>query len=366
MAKFYIKSLDGLRGLAVLLVFLFHLGRLGFASFGFEVGWVGVQLFFVLSGYLITRILLEQKDTDLKSYLKGFYRRRTLRIFPLYFGYLLLLVIVFLAFSIPESFPAFAGYLFSYTFNYSILFNGLETNRMFTHLWSLCVEEQFYIFWPFLIYFLSNRQIKILIVALLMATPVFRFILFEILRERLADSETIGTSVYWFTFSHLDAFAIGGGINLIGKKVVGLNPSKWVAILGTVCLVAGAINYASLATTKPILPSSLGYSIHGIANLQFVWSYSLLNLFFASILWHLLYSSNRLLSSAAPVFLGKISYGVYVFHFPVMGILAKVFGTVIVNEGITILINLSVTITIAWLSYFLYESRFLKFRPAQA
>jgi peptidoglycan/LPS O-acetylase OafA/YrhL len=360
MPKFYIKSLDGLRGLAVLLVFLFHLGRLGFSSFGFEIGWIGVQLFFVLSGYLITRILLDQKNTDLKTYLKGFYWRRTLRIFPLYFGYLLLLLVAFLFLAIPPNFLSFAGYLFSYTFNYSILFSGLEINRLFTHLWSLCVEEQFYVIWPFLIYFLSPNQIKRLIIALIIATPVIRFFLFEIVGSFSSDPETIGTSIYWFTFSHFDAFAIGGGINFLGDKALSLKPQKWVFVLAGVCAVAGFLNYLSLSN---VLLSSIGYPIHETANLQFVWSYSLLNLFFASVVWLLIYSDSKILSSTIPVFLGRISYGIYVFHFPIMGLLANKFGTVIVNEIVTILINLFLTIGAAWLSYFLFESRFLKLKP---
>jgi peptidoglycan/LPS O-acetylase OafA/YrhL len=362
MAKFYIKSLDGLRGVAVLLVFLFHLGRLGLHTFGFEIGWIGVQLFFVLSGYLITRILLEQKNTDLSTYLKGFYWRRTLRIFPLYFGYLFLLVIAYFAVSIPANLPSFTGFLFTYTFNYSILFTGLEINRLFTHLWSLCVEEQFYMLWPFLIYFLSRGQIKTLIIILLFATPLFRFFFYEILTTKTTDPETIGTSIYWFTFSHFDAFAIGGGINFLKNRAVGLKPQSWVLVCIAICCVAGYFNYSSLSHTSAVAISSLGFPIHEIGNFQFTWSYSILNLLFASILWYFVHNESKILSSPIPVFLGRISYGIYVFHFPIMGLLSNKFGTIL-NEGVTILINLVLTIAVAWLSYYLFESRFLKLKP---
>jgi peptidoglycan/LPS O-acetylase OafA/YrhL len=364
MAKFYIRSLDGLRGVAVLLVFLFHFGRLGITMFNFEIGWVGVQLFFVLSGYLITRILLEEKNAALKYYLTRFYWRRVLRIFPLYFGYLFLLFLAFTSFSTPENFPIVAKYLFSYTYNYSPLIEGLHISRFFTHLWSLSVEEQFYIFWPVLIYFLLTRQIKIIIAVLLIGTPLFRFCLYEALSQRLTDPETLGTSIYWFTVSHLDAFAIGAGINLVPKASTSAISARWIIITGFICLAAGALNYYSLSHASPLSLSNMGYPIHEVRNFQVVWCYSLLDLFFASILWHLISSGNLLLSTKIPVFLGRISYGIYVLHFPIMGIIIKTLGKIIVNEWLTFTIHLGATLIAASLSYFLYEQRFLKIKSS--
>lgn len=362
MAKFYIKSLDGLRGLAVILVFLFHFGRLSFISLGFEAGWIGVQLFFVLSGYLITRILLEQKEVGLSTYLKKFYWRRGLRIFPLYFGYLVILTALFLFIAIPENFSSIAIYLFSYTYNFSVLSIGPQVNRLFTHLWSLCVEEQFYIVWPFIIYFLSVRQTKILIVSLLFFSPTVRFILFEFLVNNGKDNETIGTSIYWFPLSHFDAFAIGGGVNFVKERLLGLRAAKWIIFLLLISLIAGALNYFTLMKGNLVSASSFGYSIHETRNLQFIWSYSILNFLFASIIWYLTSSTNQFFSWTPLVSLGRISYGIYLFHFPIMGILTKVYPKAIINEWITLMIYFLITVVAAWGSYIFYETRFLRLK----
>ena len=95
----YIRSLDGLRAVAILLVMLFHF------FFILEIGWIGVQIFFVLSGFLITTILLKSKEHSFTSYVKRFYWRRALRIFPLYYFYLLAVTGIYWLTKTPESFP---------------------------------------------------------------------------------------------------------------------------------------------------------------------------------------------------------------------------------------------------------------------
>src|SRR3954469_10344160 len=137
----YIKSLDGVRALAIILVMTFHAGITHF-------GWMGVQLFFVLSGYLITGILWKEKfrDVSLSFKFKKFWVRRSLRIFPLYFGYLVALGLTFLVLHFPSYYTLYAPYLFTYTFNYTRLLSGWQGNPLFTHLWSLSIEEQFYLF----------------------------------------------------------------------------------------------------------------------------------------------------------------------------------------------------------------------------
>src|SRR5215210_7231030 len=106
----YIKSLDGVRAVAIVLVMAFHSGIIQF-------GWMGVQLFFVLSGYLITGILWKEKSrtVSVKTKLKNFWARRSLRIFPLYFGFLLVIALIYLIFHFPGYFPKYAPYLFTYT-----------------------------------------------------------------------------------------------------------------------------------------------------------------------------------------------------------------------------------------------------------
>ncbi len=126
------------------MVLLFHQGLLPF-------GWVGVQIFFVLSGYLITRLLVEARGERLRSYLRTFYGRRSLRIFPLYFAVIL---VCWLALSAGISLNGVAaGLPFAATYTYNLFHasSHFEHSKLITHFWSLCVEEQFYLVWPFLI-----------------------------------------------------------------------------------------------------------------------------------------------------------------------------------------------------------------------
>jgi peptidoglycan/LPS O-acetylase OafA/YrhL len=364
MAKFYIRSLDGLRGVAVLLVFLFHFGRLPFIKYKFEVGWLGVQLFFVLSGYLITRILLEQKEAKLATYLKDFYWRRSLRIFPLYFGYLIILTVLFITINLPDNFETIAGYLFSYTYNFSILSIGPQVNRVYTHLWSLCVEEQFYLIWPIVIYFLSTKQLKILSIALIIIIPVFRFELYNVLHQTTIDPETLGTSVYWFSLSHFDAFAIGGAVNFLDEKLVGFKPSTWLLGILSLAATVGVLNYLIISTEYPISVTSVGFEIHSVRNYEFVWAYTLLNILFAASIWYLVRHESSLLSAKPLVFLGKISYGIYLLHFPIMGILSKVLAKTIVPDIFVLFVCALATLTFAWLSHEFYEKRFLRLKDA--
>src|ERR1700755_2707069 len=110
----YIKSLDGVRAIAIILVMSFHAEITHF-------GWFGVQLFFVLSGFLITGILWKEKQNvaPLSFKFKKFWVRRSLRIFPLYFGYLLFISLCYLFFHFPSYYSNYAPYLFTYTFNYT-------------------------------------------------------------------------------------------------------------------------------------------------------------------------------------------------------------------------------------------------------
>ncbi len=107
-----IPTLDGLRGIAVTLVLLLHFGYL-------NGGWIGVQLFFVLSGFLITGVLVADRPAPLGAYLRRFYWRRTLRIFPLYYGYLALLGLCYAVWGRPAELPDNAVPLVTYTYNFT-------------------------------------------------------------------------------------------------------------------------------------------------------------------------------------------------------------------------------------------------------
>src|SRR6185369_17123224 len=159
-----IPGLDGLRAIAFLLVFALHTNYL-------QMGWVGVSLFFVLSGYLITGILLDmKKKLPRREYFIKFYGRRFLRIFPLYYFYLILLAIFILILPSlklnllnaelgPHYFnQIWVAALYVYDFFHASAF--FERSRFFVHLWSLSVEEQFYLLWPLLIFLTPREKFK--------------------------------------------------------------------------------------------------------------------------------------------------------------------------------------------------------------
>ena len=209
-----IPDLDGLRGIAILLVCLFHFnsvattpglfGRVVDASFLHL--WFGVDLFFVLSGFLITKILLEAKGSA--SYFSAFYMRRVLRIFPLY--YLTLLVYLFVSIvrqlhtGQPQDYLTQLAFWF-YVQNWVIVWH--RAIGVIGHFWSLAVEEQFYLVWPLVIYWLSRRGLKWLSLALIAIAFLVKL---AILFFQFPSPDLCVYASYTLTPARLDTLAIGG------------------------------------------------------------------------------------------------------------------------------------------------------------
>ena len=177
----HILALDGLRGMAILGVILFHAAveyapsTLSGKALGavFNVGWGGVDLFFVLSGFLITGILLETRGTA--GFFRNFYARRTLRIFPLYYGVLFVIFVVlphYRPFDTPglQTIARNQGWFWTYLTNFGFIVHGSVFGNsdwlLLNHFWSLAVEEQFYLVWPLLVYLLSGRSLRVICVFL--------------------------------------------------------------------------------------------------------------------------------------------------------------------------------------------------------
>src|SRR5688572_5325775 len=217
MSLYYIRSLDGIRALAVFLVILFH-WKLPLLHL--EFGWSGVSIFFVLSGYLITRILINSKQTTLGHYLKVFYVKRTLRIFPLYYGYLIafgLFLVLVKVFSLPGftrdilSIKSEFLLLLTYTYNFSQLLHLLgehvQRGSMFIgHLWSLSVEEQFYLIFPFVVYFCSTKSLRYILLAIVVLCPILRLGAGEYLHDK-GTTDLVGQIIYRGTMFQADALA---------------------------------------------------------------------------------------------------------------------------------------------------------------
>jgi peptidoglycan/LPS O-acetylase OafA/YrhL len=352
----HVRSLDGLRAVAVLLVILYHYEYLGF-------GWIGVQVFFVLSGYLITNILLHEKRRSYGDYLKRFYWRRVLRIFPLYYGYLALMGAAFLLIGEPPILPRIWEYLLTYTYNFARLGHGDPGGFTFVHFWSLAIEEQFYLLWPTLVFFLPARSFKRFIVALIFLAPVFRFALAAWLGSRAHDPSYVGLAVNMVTVSHLDAFAWGGLIAAFELRKIRapLRLFRW-SLAGAVALGLAFMVWEAHQGHR-LSWNSLGFPNHPYRGFQHVWGYTVVNGVSAlAVLCSVRGAAPaRFLSSPAMVRIGRISYGMYVFHLPIYGRFHEYLRPEAYSlpGAAVFVVYLLVVIAVSELSFRFYESRFL-------
>ncbi|HVZ73731.1 MAG TPA: acyltransferase [Polyangia bacterium] len=361
----HLPALDGLRGVAILLVVAHMLGLLEaptglfgrVVGFGFATGWIGVQLFFVLSGFLITGILLDTQGAS--NYLSGFFARRLLRIFPLYYATLFVALVL-----VPALAPAGSDvvaklahdrahqvWLWTYLSNWVSPFEA--GSHAFPHFWSLAVEEQFYFLWPFVLMGRSARACLRLCVALAVVSLGVRVVM-------VAMGAPHG-AIYTFSITRMDALVLGGAAAALMRT-----PPVAAAIVARrtrlapaslVVLVVGA-----LATHGYSLASDLGQTI----------GYSFLSVGFA------LAVLSAAASDTAPVraswlrarplrALGKYSYGIYVFHKPLHDFVGKALvarlGLDVERSAVVALAyvgaGLAVVFVVAFASYQLFERRFL-------
>jgi peptidoglycan/LPS O-acetylase OafA/YrhL len=362
----YFKSLDGIRGVTICFVILYHYLRLhGTDPSVMGFSWIFIQMFFVQSGFLITSILLRSKHQPFNIYAREFYWRRMLRIFPAYFLYILLFVVLYAITQKPADLLQRIPYLLTFTYNYTRLIPDLNFNSIwFIHFWSLAVEEQFYLVWPVLIYFLGPKSLKRLIVSLIVLAPVFRFWLANYLVGAGYSYEMTGEIVYAFTLSQFDAFAFGAAIPLFKLDVKIVNPGKWV--FASILLVAaiGLANYYSIRSVQPDFSlSSLGLSVARIDNLQHVWSYSVVNLLFLFVILRLINTNYKGLFNFSPfVLMGKVVYGIYIYHFAILFGLFHLNNLYLHNFVLSLLVASAISVLLAYLSYTYYEKKFLSWK----
>jgi peptidoglycan/LPS O-acetylase OafA/YrhL len=348
----YYPALDGLRGVAILLVVLFH--NFGFINY-FFFGWLGVDLFFVLSGFLITDILL--KTFNRPDYLRNFYARRILRIFPLY--YLSLIIFLFILPNIynpPVDFTYYINnqwWLWTYLQNWLYIFEPSRSGHALNHLWSLAVEEQFYLVWPLVILLLRKpKYLLVLISFVLLAVMALRFIIWTYQLKELAYYNL-------YTFTRIDGLCIGCMVALIHR--INFNfLNKNTAIV--VFTLAG-MNFLFYFFNRyydfsfPYL-AIVGYTtfaaVFGILVHEAVTDNKVINFIF----------TNRVLS-----FFGKISYGFYVFHWPVFLCLSpflKSYAAEILPAAYvsitTAIAATAIGLLISIVSYYTFEAYFLRLK----
>ena len=360
-----IPGLDGLRAIAFLLVFALHTGYL-------EIGWVGVSLFFVLSGFLITGILLDMKKyLASKEYFFKFYGRRFLRIFPLYYFYLFLVVVAttwLISIRYRPNYMQIAQdqiwYAVAYVYDFFFATAAFQHSSFLDHFWSLSVEEQFYIFWPLLILRTPEKSLKKLFLGLIIMAPLFRlgfyFIHASGVFQFLAESPQ--QVIYPLPFSHMDAFGFGAYISMF--KIPNAK-RQFLVLLALIPLTGFAAQVLATGEIGPL--SAFGYPLLLPNSYQFVWGYTLLNYLFAILIYGVAREGwfVRFLEVHPIRYLGKISYGLYVYHLPIIWFAGRIADLGIVPpllKPLTALISFFVTLLFASLSYSLMERPILNMK----
>jgi len=350
----HVPQLDAIRGYAILLVLVYHFFAEEFPPF--NIGWVGVDMFFVLSGFLITGILLDSKTSQ--GYFKNFYIKRVLRIFPLYFFVLAVILYLVPAF-FPNAIPDLDYYMrnqlwfWTYFQNWVFTIDGYPNDRVLRYTWSLCIEEQFYLFWPFLVYKLNRKTLLGVVLGFILMANFLRAVEPHFINNNYK---------YVNTFARIDALSVGALVAILirtHRQIL----EKWAT---PVSLISGLAIIGIIAVKKTLYFGEL-YA-----------SFSFFALLFGGILvWSL--SSNlapvfrRAVSIRPMLFLGKYSYGLYLYHVPIHHWSAEVLADHEISHAteplkffLIKLILLAVTIIVSVLSFKYLETPFLKLKKVWA
>lgn len=360
-SRIHFASLDGVRGVAILLVIIYHfsssLSVLGFANpvLGlFRVGWCGVDVFFALSGFLITGVLLDTKSSP--DYFRNFYARRVLRIFPLYYGSLV--VVLLLRLVLPdagvwgshESLLSPGSLLWPglYLENFAIFLQGASVTGVTTHYWSLAVEEHFYLIWPLLIWLGTRRQIMFLAIAVVMFSLLLRTLLY--LHRMDPDL------VFGLTPLRMDGLVIGAIASLAIRGRSGMDVV--VRRAGVAFVAAGVLLLGLLV---------LRHTTHQTDPVMWIFAYPLVAVATAAgLLVGMGRRPVRYFLSLRPLrWFGKYSFGLYVWH-PIIGMILLHSRVALVSPAsgksavlLAALIALALDLLVAWLSFNFWEKRFL-------
>ncbi len=348
-----IPELDTIRFLSILLVVLHHqfFQSNSFLKWFNDHGWVGVDIFFCMSGFLITSILIKEKTRTGTIDLPSFWFRRMLRLWP---SWLLTLGLSFaLVWAISSNNPLVRENLqtlwwhyFLHFGNYSYIIYG-KIHTLFSHFWSLAVEEHFYLFWPLLMYFLrARRAVLIAVFMLILGSWLFRL-------WHLSRGET-GHVLSFSTHTRIDELLMGCALAFYAERLRDLRPlEEAVMSLGMVVLFWVGLVICKDNPTSIFL-SSITYTVIGIGTVLLL-VIALKGSPFG-LRW---FFRNPILSR-----LGILSYGVYLIHLHTNTI---VFSAVEklglgLGEGLLAVINLIVPFFPAYLMYVFIDERFAKFR----
>ena len=361
----HIEALDGLRGIAILLVMMCH-----FASYGplqwdgflrsklnqiLSSGWIGVDLFFVLSGFLITTILLDAKND--RYYFRNFYIRRGLRIFPLYYCFLLAFFFI-----LPRLHWTFSKFQYvenqslywSYLINLNIGIHGWPSHYILGHFWTLAIEEQFYLFWPMVIFIFQRKNLVLVCSLFFLGSLVTRMILVQ-------KGFMVGALV--LTPSRIDALIMGAFLSII------ISNSKWVSFVSRI-----AWPLFGILTITLIMFFHKMYWLRSDNPKILTIGLTIIPLFFAIILFLSVITPegkglNKIFSNRILQFFGRYSYALYIFHQPIVIYLSprffsvKTFATMVGSQVLGFIIFsmvvTAISLIFSLLSWYLLESRIL-------
>lgn len=339
----YYPQIDGLRFLGFLFVFLNHFNLYSPLSFLRKMGWTGVYLFFIISSFLLTRILVVEYHSNNKIDFQKYFIRRVLRIWPLYFSYLLLILLASLTFNKEISVYRFLGNVF-FLDNFLAESDGRNPNFASGHLWTISLEEQFYLILPFLlVLYFKLKNYRSFFFGILVLTV---FVVFSL------------------------PFLTGSGLDANFRR-----PASWIFLLIGFLLGLG---YGQHLTKKihPYIAIVLSFIFIIVSQTLFVNRGTLfmntaviicIALSFLFLLSAVFYDKSnviyRFFTVNAIRYLGKISYGLYIFHLLAIAATRDVFEYL--PESIFFLsffFALSINILIAAFTYEFFEKRFLKLK----
>jgi peptidoglycan/LPS O-acetylase OafA/YrhL len=371
-ARGHLPALDGLRGLAIVLV-LGHAFDLVPASTGaatavgqaldraLDLGWIGVQLFFVLSGFLITGLLVDATgDPRRPRYYRDFFVRRVLRIFPLYYAALIVAYVVLpLVVTPPPGHGAHQLWLWTYLSNFAAPLGAAEA--AFPHVWSLAVEEQFYLVWPIAVRLLVRRDGRAL------AGLCAAMVLLAVVARVLVRADLGAAAAYSFTPCRMDALAVGALAALAVRSaraaawLVTLRPGRVVA--AGAGLILAALAAGKLARTGAVM-QTVGYGVIAAGG-----AVLLLGVVLDGVRGG---PTARALGWAPLRAIGRYSYGMYVFHAPLhlfvgLPLLARYAPTPSLAVALGyVAAATAVTVATAALSFHLFERPFLALKDRLA
>ncbi|HWF46891.1 MAG TPA: acyltransferase [Bryobacteraceae bacterium] len=362
-----IHSIDSLRAFAMTMVIAQHCGLLPF-------GWTGVWLFYVISGFVISRNLIAEramlKVAPLAHYF-SFVIRRLFRIVPPYVAYIGMCLIVISLIRLDNQFHEIP-YLASFSYNWRMIFSSEPQFVAFGHLWTISVEEQFYVLFPILILLLRRDRAIVGLIAIICAAPVLRNLMSEQMAAHSWDPGRIAFGIYASSFGQFDAFAAGALLAHFEGKIQGNPPiAKWIASVAVLFAIAYfatyvVINIAYGAQGVDVIRNIISGILYG--EKREVLAYIVMDLLAVAILAGAIvgWKAFKVIEHPTLVAVGQASYGGYLLHALVLLLLGEAISWVPGQEPILARIVFFVvawccTVALARISYSMCERKIIRF-----